>query len=81
MANHKTISLDESSRIIAERIPNFSRWVRDQLREWARSAGNPIKPEDARHIAPPPARVWGMNKDKCNPRHRKGMCNICWEDA
>jgi len=78
MANHKTISLDDRSVIIAGRIPNFSAWVRMKLLEHAREA---TVTEDARHVAPETARIWGETKDKCNPRHKKGACRACYPDG
>ncbi len=81
MAHHKTISLDEQSMIIASRIPNFSGWVRKQLIQFARSPDAEVKIADMTHTAPPPARVWGMTKDKCNPKSIKGLCPICWSDV
>jgi len=85
MVRLKTISLDEKTAIIAGRMPNFSRWVRERLIEYARTAaikvdidsGKPVGP----HIAPPQARVWGPLHDKCNPRHRKGVCSTCYLDG
>jgi len=78
MANHKTISLDERSSIIAARIPNFSAWVRQKLLEHARGA---VSGKQIAHIAPESARIWGENKDKCNPRHRSGVCASCYPDG
>lgn len=82
MKAHKTISLDAKTAIIAGRIPNFSAWVRRKLLEHARSAqyegGGPV---ELQHIAPPSARVWGDNNDKCNPKHRNGLCDLCYGDA
>lgn len=81
----KMVSLDEKSMILASRMRNFSEWVRIQLLNYARSetyktdvhTGKPVGP----HMAPERARVWGENKDKCNPKHIKGMCPTCWGDA
>lgn len=78
MANHKTISLDEKSSIIAARIPNFSAWVRMKLLEHARSA---VQTEMRKHVAPESARIWGQDKDKCNPRHKAGVCVTCYPDG
>jgi hypothetical protein len=79
MAHHKTISLDEHTAKIADRMPNFSRFVRQCLLKHARSAteGMPLV-EQENHIAPESARIWGETKDKCNPNHRKGTCPACW---
>jgi len=82
MTRPRTISLDEKTAIIAGRIPNFSAWVRQKLIEHARDAhiGIPeweigrAKP----HVAPESARVWGPNRDRCNPKHRKGLCELCY---
>lgn len=82
---NKTIHLDERTAMIASRMPNFSAWVRRQLVEFARDAhiGVPEWEKDRAkpHIAPESARVWGPNKDQCNPKHRKGLCEICYGDA
>jgi len=79
MAKNKTISLDEDTARIADRLPNFSRFVRQCLLKHASSAY--VKPDawsDLQHIAPESARIWGETKDKCNPQHKKGRCPICW---
>lgn len=79
MAPNKTISLDEHTARIADRLPNFSRFVRQCLLEHAAKATHPTMPrEQFKHIAPESARVWGENRDKCNPNHRKGTCPACW---
>lgn len=85
MAN-KTISLDDKTALIAARIPNFSGWVRRQLIEYARSGVNTRFETDMRndilaHIAPEGARVWGPYKDACNPKHKDGLCPICYADV
>ena len=79
MAKNKTISLDEDTAQIADRLPNFSRFVRQCLLRHARSGvpGVGNGPHDG-HIAPESARIWGETKDKCNPMHKKGRCPICW---
>ena len=72
---NKTISLDEHTAQIADRLPNFSRFVRQCLLELGQ------KTEVSRyaaHVAPAEARIWGENKDKCNPAHQKGQCATCW---
>jgi hypothetical protein len=69
----KTITLDEQTAIIAERIGNFSGWVRQKLRTHAM-----IEARDAAHVAPEQGRVHGETKDKCNPRHKSGKCAVCW---
>ena len=77
MGVNKTISLDAQTAMIAERMPNFSQFVRNSLRKHARMEMKKALPE---HIAPEPARNWGDQKDKCNPRHMKGRCFVCWGD-
>ncbi len=76
MGVNKTISLDAQTAMIAERLPNFSQFVRQSLIKHARMEKK--KQDNAAHIAPSAARVWGETKDKCNPRHKKGQCLICW---
>ena len=78
MAHHKTISLDEDTARIADRLPNFSRFVRQCLLKHAAHAVNEADPEEIRHVAPIEARIWGETKDKCNPMHHKGRCVACW---
>jgi len=75
MAHHKTISLDEDTAKIAERLPNFSRFVRQCL---VRYASDATSPAGSPHIAPVGARIWGETKDKCNPLHKNGRCPHCW---
>ena len=79
MAPNKTISLDEDTARIADRLPNFSRFVRQCLLKHASTAthGLPMVTGDD-HIAPESARIWGETKDKCNPLHKKGRCPACW---
>jgi len=78
-SKHKTISLDDHTAQIADRLPNFSRFVRQCLLKHARSAteGLPIT-DKTDHVAPESARIWGETKDKCNPLHKKGVCPVCW---
>jgi hypothetical protein len=78
MVRQKTISLDEKTAIIAGRMPNFSGWVRLKLIEHARGA---TSEETLVHYAPSTARVWSETKDKCNPRHKKGVCPTCYPDG
>ena len=78
MVRQKTISLDEKTAIIAGRMQNFSHWVRQRLIEHARDAN---RGGESYHFAPPSAMVWGPNKDKCNPRHLKGVCSTCYPDG
>lgn len=78
MAKNKTISLDEDTARIADRLPNFSRFVRQCLVKHAAEASSGVRGKHSDHIAPESARIWGETKDKCNPMHRKGRCPICW---
>jgi len=82
MAKNKTISLDEDTAKIADRLPNFSRFVRQCLLKHAREATNleswPKSGQKIRHVAPDEARIWGETKDKCNPLHKNGRCALCW---
>lgn len=71
----KTITLDEQTAIIAERIGNFSGWVRQKLRTHAM-----VQAREAAHVAPETGRVHGDDKNKCNPRHKSGKCAVCWGD-
>ena len=84
MAHNKTISLDEDTAQIADRMPNYSRFVRQSLIRYAATATElaswPKPGEKVRHIAPIEARIWGETKDKCNPMHKNGRCPICWGD-
>lgn len=77
MGVNKTISLDAQTAIIAERMPNFSGFVRNALLKYARTEK---KKGPKTHTAPLSARVWGDEKDKCNPKHKNGCCDICWGD-
>lgn len=78
----KMVSLDEKSMILASRMTNFSEWVRMALLEYARSEAEvDDQPTSGPHVAPERARVWGENKNKCNPKHVRGMCPTCWGDA
>ena len=79
MARNKTISLDEHTAAIADRLPNFSRFVRQCLIKHAAEASEKDTVGFAvSHIAPVEARVWGEDRDKCNPMHRDGTCAACW---
>ena len=81
MVRQKTISLDEKTAIIAGRMPNFSLFVRERLIDYARNASNDTDFAGVQHIAPITARVWGPNRDQCNPRHKKGVCPNCYPDG
>lgn len=79
MSRNRTISLDDDTAKIADRLPNFSRFVRQCLLQHAAHAEN--SPRDRhiqKHIAPLEARIWGETKDKCNPLHKNGRCPQCW---
>ena len=79
MGHNKTISLDEDTAKIADRMPNFSRFVRQCLLRHAAQGVNQSRGQyDGRHKAPEEARIWGETKDKCNPRHKNGRCALCW---
>jgi len=78
MGQNKTISLDEDTAKIADRLPNFSRFVRQCLLKHASQATTASISHHQDHVAPESARIWGETKDKCNPRHKKGRCPICW---
>lgn len=78
MGHNKTISLDEDTAKIADRLPNFSRFVRQCLVRYASEAVISDPAPWSKHIAPESARVWGETKDKCNPLHKKGRCPTCW---
>lgn len=62
----KTVSLDESSDKLASKIPNFSKWVRDQLKLQDESFQNS-------HV------TLGVYREKgiCNPS-ASPRCNICF---
>lgn len=75
MSRNRTISLDEDTAKIAERLPNFSRFVRQCL---IKHASDATSPAGSPHIAPVDARIWGETKDKCNPLHKNGRCPVCW---
>lgn len=78
-SKHKTISLDDDTAKIADRLPNFSRFVRQCLLKYAAEATTAgIHGGKWTHVAPPEARIWGETKDKCNPAHRSGRCVACW---
>lgn len=75
MGVNKTISLDAQTALIAERLPNFSQFVRNSLIKHARSEK---KKAGFVHVAPPAARIWGNGVARCNPKHKDGKCVICW---
>ena len=75
MKRQKTISLDENTALIAERIPNFSEWVRasllafdeeDQnkpvLKHWLKCN---LYPEAHTHMSFNYDRVWKFNGHSC----------------
>lgn len=65
-----SIALDEETSEIAERMPNLSHFVREQLRAEAARWGQ------GRHIQAPEARING----KCNGMH-KILCGVCWPEG
>lgn len=86
----KTISLDKITAELAENIPNFSAWVREQIMiEHVLQGGDKIhtRPPELRgyslkvpnpHI-PGQARSYRYVKlDLCNPHHKDGICSTCW---
>jgi hypothetical protein len=75
MAVTKTITLDEKTSKIAAKIPNFSKWVRLCLIDLEYKQTGQI---ETFHIASLEGRIWGENKDKCNPHHKDGLCITCW---
>lgn len=89
----KTISLDSTSARIAENIPNFSQWVRQQLLlEWQLMGGEAIHLVEEKDrgyeiwIASNEKDSFGrrirqrFKTDRCNPYHVKGRCNVCWPE-
>jgi len=77
MAITKTITIDEKTALIASKIPNFSRWVRQQLLKHGRAE------KDVKHTVPAHMRHTKTLEDnilRCNPKHKNGMCQICWGD-
>lgn len=62
----KTVSLDESSDKLASKIPNFSKWVRDQLKLQDESFQNS-------HVTLTMFREKGICNPSASPR-----CNICF---
>lgn len=65
-----TVALDEETAELVEQIPNFSEWVRNQLRQEAGKAGVGTHTQDPKH------RVRG----KCNPMG-KNPCRVCWPEG
>ena len=65
-----SISLDRESAEIAERLPNLSAFVREQLFRWA------AEKQIGRHVQNPDVRVHG----KCNAMH-KNLCYVCWPEG
>jgi len=62
----KTVSLDESSDKLASKIPNFSKWVRNQLKLQDESFQNS-------HVTLGVYRKKGICNPSASPR-----CNICF---
>lgn len=75
MAVTKTITLDERTSKIAAKIPNFSKWVRLSLIGLEHKQAGQI---EEFHLASEEARIWGPEKNKCNPHHKDGLCITCW---
>lgn len=75
MAVTKTITLDDRTNKIAQKIPNFSKWVRLSLLKLEEMQLGQI---EEFHLAPEEGRIWGENKDKCNPHLTSGLCITCW---
>jgi hypothetical protein len=65
-----TVALDEETAELANQIPNFSEWVRSQIRQEAGKAGVGTHSQDPKH------RVRG----KCNPMG-KNPCRVCWPEG
>ena len=66
-----SVSLDAQTVQIKRRLPNFSRFVRVCLREWAQM-------QDGNHIVPIEA---NRRYARCNPMHSTGCCAICWPEG
>ena len=67
-----SISLDQETYAISERVGNLSGFVRDCLRRWNAY-------DLAEHIQPERADI-PLGK-KCFPRHARGCCVLCWPDG
>tara|TARA_R100001163_G_scaffold59427_1_gene48186 strand:- start:412 stop:825 length:414 start_codon:yes stop_codon:yes gene_type:complete len=67
----RSVSLDDYTAQIAERMPNFSAFVREALESYAAEAGQGV------HTQAPANRTHG---EKCNPMGKK-LCKICWPDG
>lgn len=65
-----TINLDEETAELVNHIPNFSLWVRNQLRQEAGKAGVGV------HSQAPDVRIRGM----CNPMGKE-PCRVCWPEG
>jgi len=87
----KTISLDKLTASLAESIPNFSAWIRQQLLiEHIAQGGQSLHvvEETLRGfiIKAPTNEIDGFGRrklenvklDKCNPYHKDGLCMTCW---
>lgn len=87
----KTISLDSMTASMADNIPNFSAWVRQQLIiEHIAQGGQQLhiveKELRTFKIKMPTQEIdsYGRRKsiyvevNKCNPYHSKGVCSTCW---
>ena len=67
----RSVSLDDYTAQIAERMPNFSSFVREALESYAAEAGQGV------HTQAPANRMHG---EKCNPMGKK-LCKICWPNG
>jgi len=87
----KTISLDSMTAKLAEDIPNFSQWVRQQLiMEHIAQGGeslHTVREEDRKFSLRVPTnekdsfgrrKVEFIELNMCNPYHKKGTCQTCW---
>ena len=73
MSKLVTISLDEESYVLWQRLDEKSRWVRQRLHEQ-------LFDEDlVKHTQSEAARADGIWDGLCNPNHyNKGICANCW---
>lgn len=65
-----SVALDEETAELVVHIPNFSEWVRNQIRKEAGQAGVGVHRQD------PQYRIRG----KCNPMG-KNCCRLCWPEG
>lgn len=87
----KTISLDEMTAKLAENIPNFSAWIRQQLIIESIAQGGQtlhmVEKEQRQFSMKLPTdsfdgfgrrRMEVVKLHKCNPYHKSGVCHSCW---